>query len=54
MMRLAARLGFSLEARSRDARVVDGTRYDAVGYGILRAEWKELHPDGFAAHLRES
>jgi len=48
MMRLAERLGFTLEARHRDARVVDGVRCDALGYGILRAEWERRRPEGFA------
>ncbi len=39
MMRLAERLGFKLEARFRNARRVEGKRYDALGYGILRSEW---------------
>jgi len=39
MMRLAQRLGFTLEARYRDAREVDGRKYDAIGYGVLREEW---------------
>ncbi len=51
MMRLAERLGYTLEARFRDARVVDGQLYDGVGYGVLRAEWNALYPEGFAAHL---
>lgn len=39
MMRVAERLGFTLEARFREAREVDGARYDSLGYGILRSEW---------------
>lgn len=39
MMRLADRLGFKLEARFRNARRVDGTLYDGLGYGVLRSEW---------------
>ncbi len=39
MLRVAERLGFTLEARFREAREVGGERYDAVGYGILRKEW---------------
>ena len=49
MMRLAERLGFTLEARFRDARPLRGERFDGLGYGILRAEWRERFPDGFAA-----
>ncbi len=51
MMRLAERLGYRLEARFRDARIVDGTHFDAMGYGTLRAEWSERYPGGFAASL---
>lgn len=39
MMRLAEKLGFRLEARFREARPVDGKRYDGLAYGLLRAEW---------------
>jgi putative hydrolase of HD superfamily len=45
MIRLAERLGFQLEARFRDARVVDGKRYDGLGFGVLRREW-ERNADG--------
>jgi RimJ/RimL family protein N-acetyltransferase/aminoglycoside phosphotransferase (APT) family kinase protein len=51
MMRLAEKLGFREEARFRDARIVEGHYYDAMGYGILRREWQERYPDGFLAHL---
>jgi len=49
MVQLAKKLGFVEEARFRLARVVDGTRYDSLGYGILREEWEQLHPKGFTA-----
>jgi len=39
MMRLAEKLGFTREATFRKARIVDGTYYDGLGYGILRSEW---------------
>ena len=39
MMRVAERLGFTLEARFREARLVEGERYDGLGYGLLREEW---------------
>ncbi len=39
MMRLAEKVGFSLEARFRKARIVDGKYYDSVGYGVLREEF---------------
>ncbi|MCP4417809.1 MAG: GNAT family N-acetyltransferase [Chloroflexi bacterium] len=51
MMRLAEKLGFKEEARFRDARIVNGTFYDSMGYGILRSEWIEQQHQGFMAHL---
>lgn len=51
MMRLADKMGFTLEARFRDARVVKGQYYDGLGYGILREEWQEQFPKGFRASL---
>lgn len=40
MVRLAQKLGFQEEMRLRQARIVNGQYFDAVGYGILRAEWQ--------------
>jgi RimJ/RimL family protein N-acetyltransferase/ribosomal protein S18 acetylase RimI-like enzyme len=40
MMRVAARVGMREEARFADARVVEGRRYDAVRWGVTRAEWE--------------
>jgi RimJ/RimL family protein N-acetyltransferase len=51
MMRLAEKVGFAEEARFRMARIVNGEYYDGMGYGVLRAEWEDRYPDGFAAHL---
>jgi len=51
MMRLAEKLGFTQEAVFRKARIVDGTYYDGIGYGILRDEWQARYPQGFANHL---
>ena len=51
MMRLAEKLGYRMEARFRKARVVDGQHFDALGYGVLREEWRERHPGGFAQSL---
>ncbi len=48
---LAVKLGYTLEARFRKARIVKGAYYDGLGYGVLREEWRERYPDGFAAHL---
>jgi len=52
MMRLAEKLGYQLEARFRQARIVNGRYYDGLGYGVLREEWARRYPRGFAAHLR--
>lgn len=52
MMRVAEKLGYRLEATFRRARVVDGEYYDGLGYGVLREEWRERCPEGFAASLR--
>lgn len=46
MMRLAIKLGYQLEARFRNARIVKGDYYDALGYGVLREEWRERYPTG--------
>ena len=42
MLGVGHRLGFSEEARFRDAREVRGERYDSVVMGVLRAEWEAL------------
>ncbi|MEM0999466.1 MAG: GNAT family protein [Bacteroidota bacterium] len=47
MMHLAEKLGFREEACFRKARIVRGTYYDGMGYGILREEWESRYPDGF-------
>ncbi len=52
MMRLAEKLGYTLEARFRKARLVKGVYYDGIGYGILREEWAQKYPNGFADSLR--
>jgi len=40
MCRLGRTLGWTEEARFRDAREVRGERYDSVVYGVLRKEWR--------------
>lgn len=42
MMKLAEKLGFQKESCYRNARIVDGTYYDSVSYGILKNEWEDL------------
>jgi len=42
MMRLGGKLGFTLEARFRNARIVNGEYYDGIGMGLLRHEWDQL------------
>lgn len=43
MVKLAEKLGLKLEARYRKARIVAGTYYDSVSYGILREEWEAMN-----------
>jgi len=52
MQRLAEKLGYQLEARFRNARIVGGKYYDELGYGVLREEWETRYPQGFASHLK--
>lgn len=47
MMRLAEKLGYTKEACFRKARIVNGEYYDSIGYGVLREEWLQMHPEGF-------
>lgn len=54
MIRLAEKLGYREEARFRKARLIDGKHYDALGFGVLREEWQERYPGGFAADLGEA
>ena len=39
MMNLALKLGFKLEGRFRNARIVNNQYFDAIQLGILRDEW---------------
>ncbi len=39
--RVAEKLGFTLEARIRDRKNVQGNRCDSLIYGLLRSEWEE-------------
>jgi len=49
--RLAEKLGYIEEARFGKARFVHGAYYDGMGYGVLREEWEQRYPAGFAAQL---
>lgn len=51
MMQLAEKLGYTLEARFRKARVVNGQYYDGLGYGVLREEWQAHFPLGFRSTI---
>jgi RimJ/RimL family protein N-acetyltransferase len=44
MCRIGQKLGFTEEARFRQARLVRGERYDSVVYGVLRSEWRPTTP----------
>ncbi|MDQ3548915.1 MAG: GNAT family N-acetyltransferase [Chloroflexota bacterium] len=52
MMRLAEKLGFSLEARFRMARIVNSEYFDGLGFGVLRTEWETRYPNAFREHLQ--
>ncbi|WP_299892088.1 GNAT family protein [uncultured Lacinutrix sp.] len=39
MIKLAKKLGMKKEAEYRKARIIDGTYYDSISYGILKEEW---------------
>lgn len=43
VMKVAEKIGMKVEARIRDARMVNGEYYDAIKMGILRKEWEELN-----------
>jgi len=40
MCRVAVQVGWTDEARFREARVVRGRRFDSVVYGVLRRDWQ--------------
>ncbi|AIZ46157.1 acetyltransferase [Deinococcus radiopugnans] len=44
MIHAARRLGFLEAARIREARLVDGVRYDSVRLDLLRREWTSAEP----------
>jgi len=39
MIKLAEKIGLKKEAEYKKARIVDGTYYDSLSYGILKDEW---------------
>lgn len=43
MMRAAEKLGFKVEGRLRQARIVNGEYYDSIIMGLLKSEWKGLN-----------
>ncbi|EIT86070.1 putative acetyltransferase [Fictibacillus macauensis ZFHKF-1] len=43
MIEVARKLGMKEEACIRQARIVDGQRFDAIKMGILRSEWEKLY-----------
>jgi len=43
MIKLGEKLGFKMEARFRNARIVNGQYYDSIGMGILKDEWNLTH-----------
>ena len=46
MCRIGQKLGFTEEARYRQARSVRGERFDSVVYGVLRSEWNSAIQPG--------
>ena len=42
-------MGYLEEACARRGIIVEDEYYDSVGYGILREEWNDRYPNGFAA-----
>lgn len=44
MIGIGRRLGMVEEGRFRQARVVEGRRYDSVVMGVLREEWENRSP----------
>ena len=41
MMKLSEKLGLHMEARFKDARIVNNIYYDSISYGIIKSEWLE-------------
>ena len=52
MIRLAARVGLREEACFVDARIVGDQRYDAVRWGVTRAQWERYRAPGQAGLRR--
>ncbi len=47
MMKTAAKIGMSEEARIREARIVNGEYFDSIKMGILRREWESKRSKRF-------
>ena len=47
MIKISEKLGLTLEAKFRNARLVNDIPYHSLAYGILRKEWEERYPNGF-------
>ncbi len=43
MVRVGEKLGFTVEGRFRQARVVRGEVFDSVALGVLREEWQQTN-----------
>lgn len=43
MVRVGEKLGFTVEGRFRQARVVRGEVFDSVVLGVLREEWQQTN-----------
>lgn len=43
MMKVAERVGMTVEARIRNARTVEGQYFDAIKMGILKEEWQKVN-----------
>jgi hypothetical protein len=51
MLEENVRLDFVKEPRFRNARIVNGEYFDGMVFDVLREEWRERYPDGFAYNL---
>jgi len=42
-MKVAEKIGMSLEGRMRKCRYYNGTYYDSIRMGMIREEWEALY-----------